>query len=158
VAGRRAVARTALIVTVVVLAALFVAIQFVPLAGAGTNPAVVAEPAWDRPITRRLAARACFDCHSNETRWPWYSRVAPASWLVARDTIQGRESLNFSEWGVAREQADGEDAAEEVREGDMPMPIYLALHPEARLDDAERDVLAQGLRRTLGASEAYEDD
>lgn len=151
-------ARRVLIVTAFVLVGLLVVIQFVPLAGAGTNPPVVAEPAWDQPTTRRLAERACFDCHSNETHWPWYSRVAPASWLVARDTVEGREALNFSEWGVAREQADGDDAAEEVREGGMPLPIYPPLHPEARLSDEERDVLARGLVRTLGEAEENDDD
>ncbi|HEY5270864.1 MAG TPA: heme-binding domain-containing protein, partial [Anaerolineales bacterium] len=75
-------------------------IQLVPLPGRGNNPPVTSEPLWDSPQTRALAKRACFDCHSNETVWPWYSYVAPVSWLVYNDTMQGRRRLNFSEWNT----------------------------------------------------------
>ncbi len=75
-----------------------VAVQFVPTGFSHSNPPVVAEPAWDSPATRALAVQACFDCHSNETEWPWYSRVAPMSWLVEADVKKGRAALNFSEW------------------------------------------------------------
>lgn len=145
--------RRILVVAAWAMLALLVVAQIPPLPGRRTNPPVVAEPPWDAPSTREMARTACFDCHSNETRWPWYSAVAPASWLTIRDVNEGREELNVSEWGTRREQADGDDAAEAVRDGSMPMPIYLPLHPEARLDDAERETLAQGLLRTLGTSE-----
>ena len=82
-----------------VLAGLIVAgllVQLIPLPGRGNNPAVVAEPPWDSAQTRALAKRACFDCHSNETVWPWYSYIAPVSWLVYSDTMGGRARLNFS--------------------------------------------------------------
>ena len=69
---------------VVLVVVLFGLIQLVPVQR--TNPPVVAEPPWDSPETRALAVRACFDCHSNETVWPWYAYVAPVSWLVAHDT------------------------------------------------------------------------
>jgi hypothetical protein len=82
------------------------------------NPPLVAEPSWPDTGSRLLAERACFDCHSNQTRWPWYSYVAPASWLVAYDVTEGREHLNFSEWKFAGD--DGEEAAEEVLEGEPP--------------------------------------
>ena len=72
------------------------AIQVVPYGQDHTNPPIVKEPAWNSASTRQLAKRACFDCHSNETRWPNYARVAPVSWLVERDVQQGREALNFS--------------------------------------------------------------
>ena len=62
------------------------------------NPPVVREPVWDSPETRALAVQACYDCHSNETQWPWYARIAPISWVLAYDVIEGREALNFSEW------------------------------------------------------------
>ena len=62
-------------------------IQFVPYGRDHTNPPVIAEPAWDSPQTRALFFRACADCHSNETKWPWYSTIAPASWLITRDTL-----------------------------------------------------------------------
>ena len=88
------------VVLLSVCVAIFLLIQLIPYGRDHTNPAVVAEPAWDLPETRALAVRACFDCHSNETIWPWYSNVAPISWLVQRDVDEGREKLNFSEWRV----------------------------------------------------------
>src|SRR5690242_16317240 len=77
---------------------LLVVAQLVPYGHDHTNPRTVAEPAWDSPATRALADRACFDCHSNQTRWPWYSHVAPTSWLVQHHVDEGREVLNFSTW------------------------------------------------------------
>lgn len=130
------------------LLALVAAIQLVPYGRDHTNPPVTAEPAWDSPRTRELAKAACFDCHSNETVWPWYSHVAPVSWLVQRDTDEGRRKLNFSEWDKPQKEAD--EAAKAVREGDMPMWIYLPAHPEARLSDADKQALINGLEATMG--------
>src|SRR5690606_30867239 len=73
-------------------------LQLVPYGQARSNPPVIQEPAWDSPRTRELAKRACFDCHSNETRWPWYARIAPMSWVLQRDVEAGRSVMNFSEW------------------------------------------------------------
>ena len=84
---------------VVGLVALFVLIQLVPYGRNHANPPVVKEPEWVSPQTRQLAKRACFDCHSNESVWPWYSNIAPVSWLVQNDVDEGRRRLNFSEWG-----------------------------------------------------------
>lgn len=125
---------------------LFVLIQFVPYGRDHQNPAVVEEPSWDSAQTRDLAVRACFDCHSNETTWPWYSNIAPLSWLVQRDVEEGRDHLNFSEWN--RRQRSGE-SAETVREGQMPPPYYTVTHPNARLSDSEMQALAQGLTASL---------
>lgn len=135
--------------------ALAAAIQLVPYGRNHTNPPITAEPAWDSPATRELAKRACFDCHSNETVWPWYSHVAPVSWLVQRDTDEGRRKLNFSEWDKPQKEAD--EAAESVREGEMPMWIYLPTHPEARLSDAEKQALIAGLEATFGSKRADAD-
>lgn len=121
------------------LAALALGIQFVPVER--ENPPVIVEPRWDAPKTRELAVRACYDCHSNETRWPWYSRIAPASWMVAEHVKDGRRALNFSEWPAG----ELEEAAEEVRKEKMPLPSYLIGHPEARLTTEERETLARGL-------------
>lgn len=122
-------------------------IQLVPYGRDHDSPPVVAEPAWDSPQTRELSVRACFDCHSNETVWPWYSNVAPVSWLVQWDVDEGREELNYSEWNRSQE---GEESAETVREGSMPPRSYLLTHPEARLTDPELAVLADGLAATFG--------
>ena len=128
----------------------FLAIQLVPVER--TNPPVIAEPNWDTPETRVLAQRACFDCHSNETVWPWYSYVAPVSWLVARDTNEGREVLNFSEWGSGGEGREPWEMLEAVESGYMPPQIYLPTHPDANLTAAERDQLLNGLQATLSNS------
>lgn len=126
----------------------FGAIQLIPYGRDHTNPPVVREPQWDSEVTADLVDRACYDCHSNETRWPWYSNIAPMSWLVYRDVIQGRDDLNFSEMG--REDNETEKAAETVRDGEMPPFRYVINHPEARLDDSEREALIRGLVQTLG--------
>ena len=124
------------------------AIQLVPYGRDHDNPPVVAEPSWDSPQTLDLAVRACFDCHSNETVWPWYSNVAPVSWLVQRDVDEGREELNYSEWN--RPQEEAEESAETVLDGSMPLPSYLLTHPDARLTDAELAILSDGLAATFG--------
>ena len=88
---------------------------------------------------------ACYDCHSNETVYPWYSYVAPVKWLVYRDTKEGREELNFSEWASMSkmDQATAlSDISDEVTEGDMPMKIYPIMHPDAKLSDKDRQAIA----------------
>lgn len=131
-----------------VLALAFVVIQFVPYGRDHLNPPVGAEPTWDSPETRALARQACFDCHSNETEWPAYSRVAPVSWLIHRDVSEGRAVLNFSEW--QRQQEEATEAAEQVLEREMPPGIYQLMHAHARLGAADRERLGRGLARTLG--------
>ena len=128
------------------------AIQLVPYGRNHRNPIVVQEPPWDHPDTRALAVRACFDCHSNETVWPWYASIAPVSWLVQHDVDEGRSVLNLSEWDRIQEEAA--DSSETVREGEMPMATYTWLHPTARLDPVERERLARGLERTMGDEQA----
>ena len=126
----------------------FLAIQLIPYGRAHANPPVTGEPTWDAPETRALAKQACFDCHSNETAWPAYASIAPASWLVQHDVDEGRAVLNFSEW--TRPQEEAKEAAEEVLEGEMPPSAYTLVHTHARLTPADRDRLARGLARTLG--------
>lgn len=126
------------------LIALFVLVQLVPYGRAHTNPPVRQEPAWDSPRTRELAARACFDCHSNETTWPWYSNIAPVSWLVQRDVDAGRKKVNFSEWN--RPQKEAGDSAETVQKGTMP-PWY---YPWARLSTEDQQALIRGLTVSVG--------
>jgi hypothetical protein len=130
------------LIGIVALAVLALLIQIIPYGHDHTNPAVVEEPNWDSPQTRELAQRACFDCHSNETVWPWYSNIAPVSWLIYHDVSDGRQHLNLSEGG-------GQSSANEIRRvlqsGEMPPANYLLLHPEARLTDQERQALIDGL-------------
>lgn len=125
-------------------------IQLVPYGGDHTNPPVTREPAWDSPATRALAKQACFDCHSNETAWPAYASVAPASWLVQHDVDEGRAVLNFSEW--TRTQKEAKEAPGEVAKGDMPPAAYTLVHAHARLSAADRELLAKGLATTLSTA------
>ena len=131
--------------------ALFVLIQAVPYGRSHSNPPVTMEPKWDSTRTRALAESACFDCHSNLTKWRWYSNVAPMSWLVQRDVDGGRSALNFSEWD--RPQDVGlDDLTESIRSGSMPPWFYTPLHPNAKLSAAEKDALINGLTATFAAS------
>lgn len=129
------------------LVGLAVLIQFLPVER--TNPPVTREVLWDSEVTRDLARQSCYDCHSNETVWPWYSSVAPMSWLVAKDVVEGRTHLNFSTWDQPNEAPD--EIIEMVEDGEMPLRKYTLLHPQARLSDEMRAALVRGLRATLAA-------
>ncbi len=135
----------------------FILIQFIPYGKDQTNPPVIAEPQWDSPKTRELFMRACGDCHSHETKWPWYAKIAPVSWLVYYDVMEGRKHFNVSAWGVQKKN-EGEDAAEELAEGEMPPKPYLLMHPEARLSPQEKEALIEGLKRTFGEGEHEDED
>ncbi|MBT8208114.1 MAG: heme-binding domain-containing protein [Acidimicrobiia bacterium] len=129
----------------------FVAIQFVPVDR--SNPPVtmdVAAPAEVRSVLRQ----SCYDCHSNESNWPWYSYVAPVSWLVAKDVREGREHLNFSTWDLqsASERAEiAEEVYEEAADGEMPLPIYLTMHADARLAPDDLRVLRDWVSTSSGS-------
>jgi len=101
-----------------------------------------------------LLTRACYDCHSNRTRWPWYSRVAPVSWLVAHDVAVGRKELNFSEWGSYYPQTRRRKLqwmGRVLREGSMPPWSYRLMHPRARLTEAERAILVRWIESAISA-------
>jgi mono/diheme cytochrome c family protein len=137
--------RNALVAFVV----LFGVAQLVPVSR--TNPPVEQEVDAP-PEVRAIFERSCYDCHSHETRWPWYSRVAPFSWLVAHDVDEGREHLNFSTWGRydAEDRAENlDEIAEVLEEGEMPPWFYLPMHPDARLSEAD----VATVRGWTGASE-----
>lgn len=122
-----------------------VGLQLVPYGRDHDNPPVEVEPDWASAETEQLAAVACADCHSNETEWPWYSNVAPGSWLVQKDVEDGRAAWNWSEG-----TGDGDDAADTVADGEMPPRRYTMVHTDARLSTRERTDLAAGLELTFG--------
>lgn len=126
-----------------VLAAALIVAQFIQ--PERTNPPVDPSASFEAVAKppREVASvigRACRDCHSNETSWPWYSRVAPVSWLVAGDVKEGRAKLNFSQWNIYGPEMTriklGE-ICEEVRKGDMPPIYYLPMHPQSKVTPAE---------------------
>ncbi|MBK6811436.1 MAG: heme-binding domain-containing protein [Sandaracinaceae bacterium] len=133
--------------------ATFAVMQLVPYGRDHENPPMGAEPAWDSPGTRALFMTSCGDCHSHATRWPWYTHIAPASWLVAHDVEEGREHFNVSGWPAGAGDAD--EAAEEYAEREMPPGIYLPLHADADLRPADREALLAGLRATFGEAEEH---
>jgi mono/diheme cytochrome c family protein len=135
---------------VVVMLAGFALAQLVPYGHDHSNPPVTKEPAWDSARTRELAAATCFDCHSNQTTWYWFTNVAPASWLTQHDVEEGRAALNFSEWD--RPQDGAGETAEMIRGGEMPPFYYGIVHRAAQLSDAEKQQLIAGLQRTFAAS------
>lgn len=124
-----------------------VTIQVIPYGRDHDNPLTVKEIEWDSPETRALASGACMDCHSNLTSWPWYTNVAPISWLTTRDVEEGRAVLNFSEWQRPQE-ADLASLDNVIREGEMPPVQYRLLHANARLTGTERDQLEAGIRKS----------
>ena len=128
------------------LLALAVIIQLAP--GRGVNPPVTSEPAMSQEV-REVLTRACFDCHSNRTVWPWYTRVAPVSWWIIHHVEEGREHLNLSTWDVLSPKdrvKAGENIGKEVEEGKMPLVSYVIGHPEASLSDQDRQLLIQWAR------------
>lgn len=131
-----------------VMVGVFLLMQLVPYRV--DNPSARNEPNWDSAQTRELAVRACYDCHSNETKVLWFEHVAPVSWYITNHVKEGRAALNFSEWTTAAgEEAD--EAGEPVEEGEMPPSYYtyFGLHGGSKLTAAERDALVAGLEKTI---------
>ncbi len=123
------------------LLALVVAIQLVPVER--TNPPV-GQPMLAPRNVKSILERSCYDCHSNETNWPWYSYVAPVSWFVTGHVNHGRGNLNFSTWyeyELDEIERHLEDIADEVERGSMPLPSYLRMHGDAELSDEDRAIL-----------------
>jgi hypothetical protein len=128
-----------------ILAILFIAAQFIrpDLTNPAADPALtIHATAQVPPEVASILKRSCFDCHSNETVWPWYSHITPVNWWMVKSHIEhGREHYNFSEWGK-KEIKDRdhllEEICEEVEANAMPLPSYLLAHSDARLSDAQK--------------------
>jgi hypothetical protein len=131
----------------VVLALALIAIQFVPIER--TNPPVES----DAPVAAELKTvlrRSCYDCHSNETTWPWYSYVAPVSWLIANDVKEGRREVNFSVWNQysdARKARKFKEIVEQIEANKMPQWYYVLLHPDAKLSASEKEMILKWAKR-----------
>src|SRR5256885_2339006 len=93
------------------------------------------------PRVANIMQRACANCHSYKTEWPWYARISPVSWFMARHVSQGRAKLNFDDWSTAAAADQLQEISDSVSKKKMPLSSYLLMHPEARLSQAERDVL-----------------
>ena len=112
----------------------------VPVDPKHTIQAVVTVP----PQIDAMLHQSCYDCHSNETRWPWYSQISPVSWWLKSHINDGRRALNFSEFAALpkkKQLKKLDDACDQVKQGDMPLKFYLPMHPAAHLTDADRSAL-----------------
>ena len=146
------------------LGVVFIGIQFVP----NELPAVQADNPGDIVLnglaTEEISAMlktSCYACHSNETVYPWYSYVAPSSWLVAKDVREAREEVNFSTWqeyDMMDKLGILDDIAIEVKEGRMPMDIYTLMHPSGKLDDAQRAKIVTWAEETMDIVAEEEDE
>jgi hypothetical protein len=131
-------------------AAAFAVLQLIPYGPKRLPPIGSAQVAWADEQTHDLASRACLDCHGGETRWPWYTSIAPGSWIAANHVAEGRAMFDVSAPNPGEEAYE---AGESVREGEMPPWYYVFLHPEARLTLEEKRALAMGLDATFGGEE-----
>lgn len=125
------------------LAAALLGMQLIPVQR--TNPPIEDAVEWSPPHAREIFYRSCADCHSNETQWPWYSRIAPVSWAVARHVRKGRHDLNIS----VPDEVDVSEAVDSIRDGSMPPRYYLLTHPRARLSEDDKAALISGLKETF---------
>lgn len=126
-------------------AAALLLIQLVPYGHAHSNPPVTRAAKWPAGPGQQIAEAGCYDCHSNLTKWRWYSNVAPSSWLVEHDVQDGRAILNFSEWD--KPQPDAREVIEMVESGEMPPLQYKVAHGEARLSSRQKEQLAKAITR-----------
>jgi hypothetical protein len=126
---------------------IFLLIQLIPFGHNRTNPPVVSEPNWSSPEARALVKQHCFQCHSNETNWTWYANIAPGSWLIAYDVIEGRNAFNFSDWNNYYGELD--EMVQAVQEGEMPPIQYWIFHPSSKMDAQQKQDLINALESSL---------
>ncbi|NTW50468.1 MAG: heme-binding domain-containing protein [Chlorobiales bacterium] len=128
--------------------AILLGIQLIPINR--ENPSVTSDVGASDSV-KAILKRACYDCHSNETVWPGYSRVAPVSWVIAFDVSKGREELNFSTWDKYDDQKKKKlikKSLEEMKDGEMPVFFYVWLHPEAKLSEADINKVTEWATQT----------
>lgn len=134
-------------ILLVVLLVAFVIIQFIPSDRPANQPVSgqdIFEMEEIPPEVGIILKKACYDCHSQSVKYPWYSDVAPVSWLVARDVKMGREHLDFGKWGELSKRDQIKvlgEIAEEVEDENMPMQIYINMHSEADLTEKQRELI-----------------
>jgi len=136
--------------TIWIVVILLILVQFIPVER--TNPPVTGEIS-SRPAVRTIMETSCYDCHSNQTNWPWYAHIAPVSFFVAHDVQEGREHLNFSEWESYPTEKQKNlimEILEEVERGDMPLFMYTIMHSDAKLSEAELDTLRKWAETDYG--------
>lgn len=137
----------------VILVIILIGIQFIPIEK--TNPPISMDINAPENIASILRT-SCYDCHSNETVWPWYSHIVPVSFIVAGDVNDGRKHLNFSEWDKYESEKVKkifEEISEEVEEKKMPLPMYTFIHPAAELEDYQIKLITEWVKSRNASSE-----
>ena len=123
-------------------------IQFIPINK--TNPIITQD--MQAPVeVKSILRTSCYNCHSNETKWPWYSNFAPVSWMIINDVSDARNKLNFSTWNKISFEKKEElmkDIWDEVRQEDMPLTLYTFIHPEAKLDILQKNIIKKWITGT----------
>jgi hypothetical protein len=122
------------LIILLLIFALFVGIQFYPVNL--TNPPIKNEISAPENVMKILRF-SCYDCHSNKTKWPWYNKIAPVSFLIKHDVTKGRSLMNFTEWNQSEavEEAIKDSILDAVKSGRMPPLIYRLGHPKAKLTE-----------------------
>ena len=131
-----------------ILITLLIVIQFIPYGKNHTNPNIIQEPNWDSSQTKQLFLKTCGDCHSYETKYPWYADIAPLSWVVQFDINLGRKHLNISSFDV-KDIEPGKVAITELEENEMPPLPYKLVHSKSKLSYDEKIQLIKGLKNTF---------
>lgn len=128
----------------------FLLIQIIPFGHIRTNPPIVSEPNWSSQQARAVVKQHCFQCHSNETNWTWYANIAPGSWLIAMDVIEGRNAFNFSDW--QNNPGRLKEMVRKVQKGDMPPIQYWIFHPQERMSDQQKQEVISALQSSIQSS------
>lgn len=135
-------------IVLIVLLVGFIVIQFINRPDKTVSMEITPDDITKQTVVpenvQAVLKRSCYDCHSNQTVWPWYSAVAPASWLLGDHVVEGKRKLNFNEWGKMsgpKKEARLNEICEQSRSGEMPLPNYLLLHGDAKLSQADLEIL-----------------
>lgn len=143
---------------VLIVIVIIIGIQFIPVDR--SNPPVTDELNAS-PEVIAVLERACYDCHSNETVWPWYAKVAPVSWQISSHVVVGRRHVNFSEWGayeLGKQQHIAEEIWQEVEDNGMPLKGYVRLHKDAVLTQADKDLIHAWSKEVEADAEEFQEN
>jgi hypothetical protein len=142
---RNKIIRKVIRLTPILLVSIFIGMQFVPTPGVSKTSTTIPNTAKTmNPQVGKIMERSCQDCHSNHTAWPWYSHVAPVSWVISKHVNEGREILDFSDWAT-QPPSEGERLliCDAVSDGRMPLLGYTAIHRNARLSKQDVKVICE---------------
>ena len=142
------------------LLAVFIAIQFIQPARNTTGqamPAAIAKQVSIPANVQEILNRSCYDCHSNNTQYPWYATIQPAGWLLAKHIRDGKAELNFDEFGnysKRRQLNKLKSVASQINDGEMPLPSYTWIHTDAKLTAADKELITDWVANAMDSIKA----